>query len=87
MPPDMFRTTHTPRLAPVLIASGIILSLAMGVRHGFGFWLQPISQQHDWTRETFSLAMAVQNLTWGAVGPFSGMAADRFGAARVVFPS
>lgn len=81
----MFRTTHAPRLTPVLIASGIILSLAMGVRHGFGFWLQPISQQHDWSRETFSLAMAVQNLAWGAVGPFSGMAADRFGAARVVF--
>ncbi len=81
----MFRTAHAPRLVPVLIASGIILSLAMGVRHGFGFWLQPISQQHDWTRETFSLAMAVQNLAWGAVGPFSGMAADRFGAARVVF--
>ncbi len=81
----MFRTAHAPRLAPVLIASGIILSIAMGVRHGFGFWLQPISQQHDWTRETFSLAMAVQNLAWGAAGPFSGMAADRFGAARVVF--
>ncbi len=81
----MFRSAHAPRLAPILLASGIILSLAMGVRHGFGFWLQPISQQHDWTRETFSLAMAVQNLAWGAVGPFSGMAADRFGAARVVF--
>ena len=85
MQPVMFRTAHAPRLIPVLLASGIILSLAMGVRHGFGFWLQPISQQHDWTRETFSLAMAVQNLAWGAVGPFSGMAADRFGAARVVF--
>ncbi len=81
----MFRTTQAPRLVPVMIASGIILSLAMGVRHGFGFWLQPISQQHDWTRETFSVAMAVQNLAWGAVGPFSGMAADRYGAARVVF--
>ncbi len=81
----MFRTTHAPRLAPILLTSGIILSLAMGVRHGFGFWLQPISQQYDWTRETFSLAMAMQNLAWGAVGPFSGMAADRFGAALVVF--
>lgn len=73
-----------PRLQSVLIASGIILSLAMGVRHGFGFWLQPISQQHEWTRETFSLAMALQNLMWGVFGPFAGMAADRFGAARVV---
>ena len=83
--PDMFRTKHPPTLTVVLIASGIILSLAMGVRHGFGFWLQPISQQHGWTRETFSLAMALQNLMWGVFGPFSGMAADRYGAARVVF--
>ncbi len=81
----MFRTHQTPRLIPVLIASGIVLSLAMGVRHGFGFWLQPVSQQHGWTRDTFSLAMALQNLMWGVFGPLSGMAADRFGAARVVF--
>jgi MFS family permease len=68
----------------VLIASGIILSLAMGVRHGFGFWLQPISQAHQWTRETYSLAMAMQNLLWGVFGPLAGVAADRLGAARVV---
>lgn len=83
--PDMFSTSHTPRLAPVLIASGIILSPVMGVRHGFGFWLQPISQAHQWTRETYSLAMAVQNLFWGVFGPLAGVAADRLGAARVVF--
>ncbi len=80
----MFHTTQAPRLKSVLIASGIILSLAMGVRHGFGFWLQPISQEHGWTRETFSLAMALQNLMWGVFGPFAGMAADRLGATRVV---
>jgi MFS family permease len=71
-------------LTTVLLASGAILTLAMGVRHGFGFWLQPISQAHDWTRETYSLAMALQNLMWGVFGPFAGMAADRFGTARVV---
>ena len=81
----MFSTTRPPRLMPVLIASGIILTLAMGIRHGFGFWLQPISQQHGWTRETYSLAMAMQNLMWGAIGPFAGIAADRLGTARVVF--
>jgi MFS family permease len=81
----MFSTKITPSLTSVLIASGVILSLAMGVRHGFGFWLQPISQHHAWTRETFSLAMALQNLMWGVFGPLSGMAADRYGAARVVF--
>ena len=80
----MFTTTRAPRLNTVLLACGVILSLAMGVRHGFGFWLQPISLQHGWTRDTFSLAMAMQNLMWGVFGPLAGMAADRFGAARVV---
>lgn len=80
----MFSTSKPPRLIPVLIASGIILSMVMGVRHGFGFWLQPISQAHQWTRETYSLAMATQNLLWGVFGPLAGVAADRLGAARVV---
>ncbi|NVE00792.1 MFS transporter [Massilia sp. BJB1822] len=71
-------------LKTVLIASGVVLTLAMGVRHGFGFWMQPISQANGWSRETYSLAMAVQNLMWGLFGPFAGMAADRFGTMRVV---
>lgn len=80
----MFTVSRAPELKAVLIASGVVLTLAMGVRHGFGFWLQPISQAHGWTRETFSLALALQNLMWGVFGPFAGMAADRFGTARVV---
>ena len=80
----MFKVTRTPTLKTVLIASGLIVSLAMGVRHGFGFWLQPISQYHEWTRETYSLAMAMQNLMWGVFGPLAGMAADRLGVAKVV---
>lgn len=80
----MLSTSRPPQLKTVLIAGGLVLTLAMGVRHGFGFWLQPISQAHGWTRETYSLAQAMQNLMWGAFGPFAGMAADRFGTARVV---
>ncbi|TFW09849.1 MFS transporter [Oxalobacteraceae bacterium OM1] len=80
----MLTTHRAPDLKTVLIASGLVLTLCMGVRHGFGFWLQPISQAHGWTRETYSLAMALQNLMWGAFGPFAGMAADRLGTARVV---
>lgn len=80
----MLTATRPPQLKTVLLAGGLVLTLAMGVRHGFGFWLQPISQANGWTRETYSLAMALQNLMWGAFGPFAGMAADRFGTARVV---
>jgi MFS family permease len=80
----MFNVSRQPNLKTVLIASGLVLTLSMGVRHGFGFWLQPISQAHGWTRETYSLALALQNLLWGVFGPFAGMACDRFGTARVV---
>jgi MFS family permease len=80
----MFTVSRSPDFKTVLIASGLVLTLAMGVRHGLGFWLQPISQAHGWTRETFSLAIAAQNLMWGVCGPFAGFAADRFGTARVV---
>jgi MFS family permease len=80
----MFTTERVPSLKSVLLASGVVLTLAMGVRHGFGFWMQPISQANGWTRETYSLALAMQNLMWGAFGPFAGMAADRFGTMRVV---
>lgn len=80
----MFVAARAPSLKTVLLASGVVLTLAMGVRHGFGFWMQPISQANGWTRETYSLALALQNLLWGAFGPFAGMAADRFGTMRVV---
>ena len=68
----------------MLICSAILLTLSMGIRHGFGLWLQPMTQAMSWGREDFSLAMAVQNLTWGFAGIFSGMLADRFGAFRVI---
>ena len=77
-------TASRPSLKTVLIASGVVLTLAMGVRHGLGFWMQPISQANGWTRETYSLALAMQNLMWGVFGPFAGMAADRYGTMRVV---
>ncbi len=56
----------------------------MGIRHGFGLFLQPISHDMGWGRETFALAIAVQNLVWGATQPFVGMISDKYGAARVV---
>jgi predicted MFS family arabinose efflux permease len=67
----------------VLVATGLILGIAFGVRHGFGLFLQPMSADLDWGRETFALAMAVQNLVWGAATPFTGLFADRFGTHKV----
>ena len=74
----------TLSMLQVLACGAAIVTLSMGVRHGFGLWLQPITQAQGWTRETFAFALAVQNLSWGIFGIFAGMAADRFGALRVV---
>lgn len=67
----------------VLVAAGLILMLALGTRQGFGLFLQPMCSALGWGRETFSAAIALQNLVWGLAQPFTGMIADRYGAARV----
>lgn len=77
-------TSQTLSIRQVLVCGAMIVTLAMGIRHGFGLWLQPITQAQGWTRETFAFALAVQNLSWGLFGIFAGMAADRFGAFRVI---
>jgi MFS family permease len=68
----------------VLLCGALIVTLSMGIRHGFGLWLQPITQEQGWTRQTFSFALAIQNLSWGVMGVFAGMLADRLGAFRVL---
>ncbi len=75
---------RTLSLQQVLLCGAAIVTLSMGIRHGFGLWLTPVTMERGWTREAFSLALAVQNLAWGLAGPFAGMLADRFGAMRVL---
>src|SRR5256714_2174024 len=69
----------------MLVCASLILTLALGLRHGFGLFLQPMSLDNGWGREVFGLAVALQNLLWGITQPFTGMLADRFGAGRVLF--
>ncbi|QRQ85222.1 MFS transporter [Cupriavidus oxalaticus] len=68
----------------LVLAGGLLMGLALGVRHVQGLFLLPIIGERGWTRETFGFAMAVQNLTWGLVQPFTGMLADRFGSWKVM---
>ena len=68
----------------VLVGGALILALSLGVRHGFGLFLAPMSAEFGWGREVFAFAIALQNLIWGLAQPFTGALADRFGAAKVV---
>lgn len=69
----------------LVLAGGIVMGMALGVRHVQGLFLLPITIDRGWSRETFGFAMAVQNLTWGVSQPFIGMVADRYGSAKVIF--
>ena len=68
----------------MLIGSAIILALSLGVRHGFGLYLVPMSDEFGWGHNVFSLAIAMQNLIWGAAQPFTGALADKYGSKIVV---
>ncbi|WP_431521703.1 MFS transporter [Achromobacter spanius] len=72
------------RLWLLVLAGGIIMGLALGVRHVQGLFLLPVSMDRGWSRDTFAMALAVQNLTWGIAQPFTGMVADRYGSAKVI---
>lgn len=72
---------RTPQL--ILIAGSLVLALSLGIRHGFGLFLQPITADTGWGRETFAFTIALQNLVWGIAQPFTGALADRIGAGKV----
>lgn len=68
----------------IMLGASLILALSLGIRHGFGLFLPPMSADFGWGREVFAFAIALQNLIWGLTQPFTGAIADRFGAQRTV---
>src|SRR5690242_10370878 len=73
------------RTPAVILVCGCLISLiSFGPRSSLGFFLTPMSQEHHWGRDVFSMALAIQNLLWGLGQPFAGGIADRFGANRVL---
>ncbi|CAH8233507.1 MFS transporter [Vibrio aestuarianus] len=70
---------------PLLVWLGIgILIICLGIRQSFGIFMLPISEHFSMGREFFSFAIALQNLLFGVFQPFVGMAADRWGAKRII---
>lgn len=68
----------------LMLGASLILFVSLGVRHGFGLFLAPMSQEFGWGRGVFAFAMALQNLAWGITQPFAGALADRFGAKLTI---
>jgi MFS family permease len=80
----MSDSSFSKPLIYMLIGSAIILALSLGVRHAFGLYLVPMSDEFGWGHNVFSLAIAMQNLIWGAFQPITGAFADKYGSKVVV---
>ena len=68
----------------VIVAACLISMIGFGTRSIFGLFLEPMTTTNGWSRETFALALAIQNLIWGVGVPIAGAISDRFGPARVI---
>lgn len=82
----MSAPTVQSRVSPELIVlSGCLIALiTFGPRASVGLFQIPMTTEFGWGRDTFSLAIAFQNLLWGLGQPFAGAVADRFGAFKVL---
>ena len=81
-PPAAAAAWRTPLL--IIVAGCLISTVGFGLRSVFGLFLEPMTVDQGWSRETFALALAIQNLLWGAGVPVAGALADRFGPSRVL---
>lgn len=77
-------SSHARNTFYILLGGAFVLALSLGIRHGFGLFLLPMSNEFGWGRHVFAFAMALQNLLWGIVQPVTGAIADRYGTYRVV---
>src|SRR5580692_9416923 len=64
---------------PILIGASIMLTLSMGFRQSLGIFMQPLTHGIGISVSDFTLAIAVQNLTWGFLQPLAGALTVRFG--------
>ncbi|MCS5564095.1 MFS transporter [Marinobacter sp.] len=76
--------TYNHLINPVLIAGCIIILVSFAIRASFGLFQLPIALEFAWPRESFSLAIAIQNLFWGIGQPIFGAFAERFGDRRAI---
>ena len=68
----------------ILASAAMLLSMAMGMRQSFGLFQLSIVRDVGISAADFSLAIALQNIIWGATQPFVGVMADRHGTRPVL---
>ena len=80
----MKKTDLSPvQIWSILAGAAIMLSLAMGMRQSFGLLQPHMIRDIGITAADFSLAVALQNIVWGATQPIVGIWADKYGTRPV----
>jgi predicted MFS family arabinose efflux permease len=69
---------------PILIGASVMLSLAMGLRQSLGLFMPPLTRDTGIAVSDFTLAIAIQNLSWGLLQPLAGAWAVRLGLRRLM---
>ncbi|MGH8682100.1 MAG: MFS transporter [Burkholderiales bacterium] len=68
----------------LLVLSGLIITIAMGLRQSLGLFMRPMTLELGILAGTFGFAIALQNFVWGLSQPFVGALADRYGPRPVL---
>lgn len=62
----------------------VVLLVTAGVRAAPGVLIVPLEDEFHWSRSTISLAIGVNLLLYGLIGPFAAALMDRFGVRRTM---
>ena len=71
-------------VAPMLLGAAVMLSLSLGLRQSLGLFMPPLTRSLGVSVSEFTMAIAVQNITWGLLQPFAGAAVVRWGYRPVM---
>src|SRR2546427_4354919 len=68
----------------LILLSGLIISLCMGLRQSMGLFMRPLSLDLGISAATFGFTIALQNIVFGVAQPFVGALGDRYGPRPVL---
>lgn len=80
----MLKELKQPGALTITLAAAGVLMITMGARQTIGLFVGPISTGTGIGIAAISFALAVAQLTWGAIQPLAGAAADRWGPYPVL---
>jgi predicted MFS family arabinose efflux permease len=80
----MTRTLDRRAMLVLLVLSGVIISICIGLRQSLGIFMRPMTLEFGLSAAAFGFSIALQNIVWGISQPFVGAVADRYGARPVL---